>query len=903
MSARHKLRLDALEGRALLAANLTASLTDGVLRIEGTEGPDVIAVRQVNGRIAVDGIGISIGGGNDPVPAVDASLVSRVDVFALGGNDTVRLGGGTSKADPPLTVPGWLDGGDGDDTLVGGSASDELLGLHGNDSLVGLGGNDTLSPGVGDNTVAGGDGIDRLVHAAANLMLSDAQLSATDKFGTASHTALSGIELADLTGSAGDDVLNAGAFTGRVTLHGANGNDVLSAPGQPVVFPPGEGLVAAAVNLLHGGAGNDQLFSGASDDWMFGDDGDDRLVSTAGNDALDGGAGIDRVEADGDVNWTLTNTTLSGFGTAALQNIDRASLTGGDGANTLDASQFSGPVALSGGKGNDVLRGGGGSDTLDGAEGNDTLVAGAGNDTLSAAPKGELLLNSGEMNVLDGGAGIDRLVEVSNRDGDWSLGAGTLNGNGGNASATLTGLEQAHLTGGSGDNRLAAALFGGPVTLIGGPGNDTLIGSAKNDALVGNDGTDSLTGGLGFDALDGGAGLLDRVVEFTDGGFVLTNTSLTTFVQSEEHNFDTLAGIERAELTGDAHDNVFDAGGFAGRVSMSAGAGNDTLTGGSANDSLSGGSGADVLNGGAGFNTYDSGPLEARSALHLQFDGADIEYNLEDSTNDLVGWAGNQWSPIGIGKPGVDAGKDGVFVHPYLPTHATREAVIDQVMQLMADDFREFGVDIVRRNAGALAVVGQGATTVFFGNAVIDGYDDGLRGIAGSVDIGNDNGTDVAFVVKDYAGTDAERAQFAANTGAHEAGHTLGLKHVINLNGFNELMRDGELATDDQNAKINYAFLDKAFTTSGSNTQNSHVLLGDNLDPSADRTVAPGPDEENDGDSPPAADQAGPPAASRLRPAEFVVRAAGRPTGPMFLRFADAADPDVGGIEAAELME
>src|SRR5262249_35774406 len=76
-------------------------------------------------------------------------------------------------------------------------------------------------------------------------------------------------------------------------------------------------------------------------------------------------------------------------------------------------------------------------------------------------------------------------------------------------------IEEAELTGGSGDNNINAAGFSGKVilrgglgndTLVGGPGKNLLLGEGGNDTLVGGRGRNILIGGLGADTLTGGAG-------------------------------------------------------------------------------------------------------------------------------------------------------------------------------------------------------------------------------------------------------------------------------------------------------------------------------------------------------------------------------------------------------------
>ena len=122
------------------------------------------------------------------------------------------------------------------------------------------------------------------------------------------------------------------------------------------------------------------------------------MTGGLGNDSINGGGGIDRLVESGDVNFTLTNTSLTGLGSDVLVSIERATLTGGFSANLLDASGFSGDVVLVGGKGNDQITGGSGNDVLIGGDGDDMLVGASGND------------------VLVGGYGSDRIVGSAGHD-------------------------------------------------------------------------------------------------------------------------------------------------------------------------------------------------------------------------------------------------------------------------------------------------------------------------------------------------------------------------------------------------------------------------------------------------------------------------------------------------------
>ena len=291
---------------------------------------------------------------------------------------------------------------------------------------------------------------------------------------------------------------------------------------------------------LVGGTGNNQLdASGFTGQFVVleGGKGEDTLIGRAG--------GIDRARAQGDVNFTLTDSQLTGLGTDTLVNIDQAKLIGGGDGNTLDASAFTlGSVYLYGESGDDILKGGAGNDILIGGVGDDTLV---------------------------GGAGIDRVQGEG--DTDFTLTAMQLTGMG---TDTLNSIEEAVLIGGPGDNILDASGFTGSLVILEGQGgNDTLIGRV---------------------------GGIDRVRAQGDVDFTLTDRQLTGL------GTDTLAGIDQAILTGNSGHNVFDASAFTrGLTNLSGGGGNDTLLGGSAGDSLNGGQGNDTLVGGIGKDNLTGG--------------------------------------------------------------------------------------------------------------------------------------------------------------------------------------------------------------------------------------------------------------------------------------------------------
>ena len=293
--------------------------------------------------------------------------------------------------------------------------------------------------------------------------------------------AYSADSLASLTvdGGEGNDVIDASASTIPVILAGGDGNDNLTGGSND--------------DRINGNAGNDSINGRGGNDTLFGDEDDDRLTGGGGSDtisggtgddflrgqggatnSLDGGDGIDEVSESGNVDFDLTDVglTSSAFAdsssiNAVLSSIELATLRGGSGDNTLDASAFSGQVtlvglggndSLIGGIGHDVLRGNNGNDTLIGNDGDDFIIAGTGNDGIA------------------GGAGNDN-----------------LNGN-------------------HGDD-----------TVFGGTGNDTLFGGAAADILLGEDGDDIINGNGGGDTVAGGDGVdvIDDPIDEIDETFSL----------------------------------------------------------------------------------------------------------------------------------------------------------------------------------------------------------------------------------------------------------------------------------------------------------------------------------------------------------------------------------------------
>ncbi len=347
-----------------------------------------------------------------------------------------------------------------------------------------------------------------------------------------------------------------------------------------------------------------------------------------------------------DLNYSATGTTIvtvavlaNGhlqvkLGTAVQPDVNPATvrsltINGGSGGDTINLTGMSRDVysvltsiVLNGNAGNDKLTGSNAfSETISGGAGTDTLVGGTGTG--------------------------DRLVETANV-AKITLTNTTLVGAGitATASESVTGFEQAMLSGGGAANTINAVSFGGPVTLSGGDGidaltggafadsldggsaNDALIGNGGNDTLLGGAGNDKLTGNAGDDQFDGGDGS-DTVIASGGSNYLLTNVSLSG------DGSDTLNLIEAASLTTGNLASRIDASAFngSGINTLTGGNGNDVLLGGSGRDSIKAGGGNDFLSGGLGNDSLDGGA----GTLDLLRESGDVDFKLTNTALTGIG--------------------------------------------------------------------------------------------------------------------------------------------------------------------------------------------------------------------------------------------------------------------------
>ena len=312
--------------------------------------------------------------------------------------------------------------------------------------------------------------------------------------------------------------------------------------------------------------------------------------------------------------------TVDGYALTDLTTGERFAFGGVDLALdslSLDFSDATATVELTGGVNGDVLRGGSGDDLLVGGGGADKLFGGDGNDTLHA---------SGINSEVHGGEGIDLLVidpgvALTLRHGNASGIERVIVGDGGQA------LFQ-YLGDGMGTIKSQSVAGGATTTISGTASADWIVGGAGQDRLFGNNGDDTIVITTAARNIIGGEGD-DRLI-LKGGG---------TFTLGDAH----LSEIERILVTegstldiGNVH---FQPGRIIGSGSAAlkiTGSGyNDRISGGDGDDVLTGGYGGDTLTGGAGADTfvfrqhYDIGGAGARDKItdfsHAEGDKISLE--------------------------------------------------------------------------------------------------------------------------------------------------------------------------------------------------------------------------------------------------------------------------------------
>jgi Ca2+-binding RTX toxin-like protein len=421
-----------LEARRLLSTTLAG----GVLTVTGTSGNDTISISPSGSNIHVSQSGL-------PTASFPASSVHKINVLALGGNDTVSVSNS-------ITTPSTLDGGSGNDALTGGGGNDLLSGGDGTDALHGNDGNDVLDGGAGDDFLDGGSGNDTADYSNRTTKITaEIDVSGDNEPGNP-------VNLAGHGGKSGEH----DTYEGIQTIQGGSGNDMLSIFGPAISNPTiphygsfllsgnggNDNLATDSVSFvdpahlavsLKGGAGNDALsdgddsnllsaqFGGSGNDSFFADIDTGGFGNIAQPNIVDAGSGTDTefletpnyphvtmapgledliIEATG-TSESITGNSLDNmikvepFGTPVSSFIHTGiTVKAGAGNDTILGSNLK--DNLDGGAGNDSIHGEGGNDMITGGAGHDHLFGDAGNDTIFA--------KDNTKDSLDGGTGTDK---------------------------------------------------------------------------------------------------------------------------------------------------------------------------------------------------------------------------------------------------------------------------------------------------------------------------------------------------------------------------------------------------------------------------------------------------------------------------------------------------------------
>lgn len=505
-NARHVLTATALAAGMFAAtagtanAAVTSSVSNGTLSINGDALDNSITVsRNAAGQILVNGGAVAVVGGTPTV-----ANTSRIQVFGLGGNDTLTL----SEVNGALPAAN-LFGGEGNDTLTGGSGGDQVFGQAGNDTLLGKGGNDFLFGGADNDTLTGGDADDQVFGQSG-----DDRMIWNPGDDTDLNEGADGTDTVEVNGGNGAEQFTTTANGTRVRFDrlnpapfsidiGTSENLVLNANGGDDEASATGNLAPLIKMTTDGGAGNDKLLGSNGVDAIIGGDGNDVVDGQQGNDVAFLGAGDDDFRGGpGDGSDVVEGQAGS----------DELQFNGANIAERMDVSANGGRVRFTRDVGNIVM-------DLNDVETISTRALG-GADRLTTNDLSGTDITAVDWNLsgsttvtTDDGAADNVIVNATN-------GSDVVSVSGSGTSAQVVGLPaRVGVTGiGAGDRLTVNALAGDDVvdasplangillTEDGGDGDDILLGGSGNDTLLGGNGDDVLLGGPGLDTLDGGAG-------------------------------------------------------------------------------------------------------------------------------------------------------------------------------------------------------------------------------------------------------------------------------------------------------------------------------------------------------------------------------------------------------------
>ena len=476
------------------------------------------------------------------------------------------------------SMPLYVLGTDGNDTITGGDDADIIYGMDGNDLIYGMAGDDFLHGGRGNDTLYGGDGNDTLI------------------------------------GGEGDDSLEGGA-----------GNDtyIYDGDGKDAVLDEKWAIVRQQVWK------QDNIYSDWYETWVESsktlvDAGDDIVVfgkNVSPEDIAITKNGNDLVFALKGSNNTLT---IKNWYTSKEQRVEKFQFENG---LVLTSEQILNMKTDS--SGNDNINGTQNSDFIFSSSGNDVINAGKGNDII-VNQNGDTVYyyNAGDgQDIIYDYNGNDRIKLGFNRDRiSYKRNGGDLILKFKDSTDTITikdwftheanRIEAIEFL--NGDVRTAADILAKFKSQSGTNGNNVLIGTDGNDTVHAYAGDDYISTGAGDDVIYGGLGN-DIMVGGTGNDKYYVETSDDRVIEYENEGDDTIIASSSYELP-DNVENLYlyaDAGAINGRGNDL----NNKIVGTDYDNIIDGKGGTNKLYGGKGDDTYIINASNANDTIYEYSDG------------------------------------------------------------------------------------------------------------------------------------------------------------------------------------------------------------------------------------------------------------------------------------------
>ena len=352
-----------------------------------------------------------------------------------------------------------------------------------------------------------------------------------------------------------------------------------------------------------------------------------------------------------------------------LTNASIQSYTATDGVVTIDASERTKVVKITGNDEDNVIIGGSKNDTFIGKGGNDTFVSDAGKDFVTDYEVGDFVSLTGDISKV--AASGNNVTLTSNKGSIVLNGAKgkkvTFIDGSGNVTKQTFGVNKLNIVDGDGST-INVANDATVITLDASDRTEDiiLIGNAKANTLIGGSGDDELTGGKGKDLFIYSGGD-DLITDYTAGQDIIqlaNGVSIQSFTYTGDQDTDLVLQTNEGNLT---IENAIALKSSKGKITrtpqqikiidgnnittsqsyqlgtintLSGGSSADTISGFSTNDLLVGGKGKDVFIYGSGHDTIsdyivnqDSIILNLGNANDYSINGSDVVIPIDEDNS------------------------------------------------------------------------------------------------------------------------------------------------------------------------------------------------------------------------------------------------------------------------------